>query len=125
VNALQRIHRSLIPAGILFDLQPTLTNTKILDAAGAVVRLDESAFRAHVSRVNARFEETIRAGLFAHEREIVVTVAEHFDKAVEARVEVKCWTGTRLPASALDQLSGSERFFEVHEDVTLRRLRAL
>ena len=125
MNALQRIHRSLIPRGILFDLQPTLTNTKIVDAAGVVARLDESAFRADVDRANARFMETIRAGLFASEREIITTVVERFDTAIEPGTEVKCWTGTRIPAAVLDHINRSERFFEVHEDVRLRRLRAL
>jgi hypothetical protein len=33
VNALQRIHRSLVPGGVLFDLQTALANAPVVNSA--------------------------------------------------------------------------------------------
>jgi len=74
VSALHRIHRSLVPAGVLFDLQPALANAPVVNHSGVLGRLDEREFRAFADRVNSLLQETISAGLFAQEREIVITV---------------------------------------------------
>jgi hypothetical protein len=89
VNALQRLHRSLVPGGILFDLQPALANAPIVNSSGVLGRLDEREFRAFADRVNTLLQETISAGLFAQEREVVFAVVHRFKEAADFLTEVK------------------------------------
>lgn len=125
MNALQRIHRSLVPSGVLFDLQPTLANAPVVNSSGVLGRLDEREFRAFADRVNARLQETISAGLFGQEREVVFTVVHRFNEAAQLLTEVKTWTGTTVPIPLLRRIKRSVPPFEVQEGARLRRLRAL
>jgi hypothetical protein len=125
VNALQRIHRSLIPNGVVFDLQPALANAPVVNSRGVLGRLDEHEFRAFADRVNSLLQETISAGLFTQEREVIFTVMHRFNEAAQFLTEVKTWTGTTVPAALLRRIKRSLPPFEVQEGARLRRLRAL
>ena len=125
MNALRRIHRSLVPKGLLLDLQPTLANAPVVNSKGVLGRLDEREFRAVAERVNAALQRTIRAALFAHEREVVVDLVHRFSGSDELLTEVQTWTGTKVPPSLLRQVKRSAPPFDVREGVRLRRLRAL
>jgi len=125
VNALQRIHRSLIRGGVLFDLQPSLTNAPVVSASGLLGRLDEREFRAFAGRVNALLQQTIRAGLVMQEGEVVFTVAHRFNEASQLLADVETWTGTRIPSTVRKRLQRTVPPFEVQEGARLRKLRAL
>jgi hypothetical protein len=125
VNALRRIHRSLVKGGILLDLQPMLDNAPVTNPDGELGRLDEREFRAFADRVNLALEGTIREGLFAHEREACFDVVHRFNGAAELLAEVKTWKGTTVPEALLGSIEKSRSPFEVHEGARLRRLRAL
>jgi hypothetical protein len=125
VNALQRIHRSLVPSGILFDLQPALANAPVIASSGVLGRLDEREFRAFADQVNSLLQGTISAGLFTQEREAVFTVVHRFNEAAHLLTEVKTWTGTTVPPTLLRRVRRSVPPFEVHEGARLRRLRVL
>ena len=125
MNALHRIHRSLVPGGVVFDLQPAFGNAPVVNSSGILGRLDEREFRAFADRVNARLQETISAGLFAQEREVVFTVVHRFNEAAQLLTEVKTWTGTTVPIPLLRRIERSVPPFEVQEGARLRRLRAL
>jgi hypothetical protein len=123
VNALRRIHRGLVRGGILLDLQPTLANAPVVNADGELGRLDEREFRAFADRVNLKLEETISAGLFADEREVVVDLVHRFNGAADLVTEVATWTGTTVPAELVRGLELSKPPFDVHEGARLRQLR--
>jgi hypothetical protein len=125
VNALQRIHRSLVPGGVLLDLQPALANAPVIACSGVLGRLDEREFRAFADRVNSLLQKTIIAGLFTPEREIVFTVVHRFNEAAQLLAEVKTWTGTTVPPTLLRRVKRSVPPFEVQEGARLRRLRPL
>ena len=125
MNALRRLHRNLVPGGVLLDLQPRLANAPVVNAEGVLGRLDELEFRAYADRVNAALEGTIRAGLFAHERELVFDVVHRFNDAAQLLAEVKTWTGTSVSAALLRRLKRSAPPFDVQEGARLRQLRAL
>jgi hypothetical protein len=125
VNALQRIRRSLVPSGVVFDLQPALGNAPVVNSSGILGRLDEREFRAFADRVNSLLQETISAGLFAQEREIVFTVVHRFNEAAQLLTEVRTWTGTTIPPPLLRRIKRFVPPFEVQEGARLRRLRAL
>jgi hypothetical protein len=125
VNALRRIHRSLVRGGVLLDLQPMLANAPVVNAADVLGRLDEREFRTFADRVNLALEETTRAGLFAHDREIDLDVVHRFNEAAELLAEVETWTGTTVPAALRRRLKRSGPPFDVHEGARLRRLRVL
>ncbi len=122
MNALRRLHRILIPGGFLLDLQPRLANAPVVNAEGILGRLDEREFRAYADRVNAALEETIRAGLFAHEREVVFDVVHRFNGAAQLLAEVRTWTGTSVPAALVRRLKRCAPPFDVQEGARLRRL---
>jgi hypothetical protein len=125
VNALQRIHRSLVPGGVVFDLQPALANAPVVNSSDVLGRLDERQFRAFADRVNSLLQETISAGLFTQEREVIFTVVHRFSEAAQLLAEVKTWTGTTVPPPLLRRIKRSVPPFEVQEGARLRRLRAL
>ncbi len=125
MNALRRIHRSLVRGGVLLDLQPTLANAPVANADGVLGRLDERAFRAVADRVNVALEETISAGLFAHDRAVALDVVHRFNGAAELLAEVGTWTGTAVPAALRRRLTRSRLPFDVHEGARLRRFRVL
>ncbi len=125
MNALRRIHRSLVRGGVLLDLQPMLVNAPVVNAGGVLGRLDERAFRAVADRVNLALEETIRAGLFAHDRNVDLDVVHRFNGAAELLAEVGTWTGTAVPTALRQRLTQSRPPFDVHEGARLRRLRVL
>ncbi len=125
MNALRRIHRGLVRDGVLLDLQPMLANAPVVTADGVLGRLDEREFRAFADRVNLALEETIRAGLFAHDREVDLDVVHRFHEVAELLAEVGTWTGTAVPAALRRRLQRSRSPFDVHEGARLRRLRVL
>ena len=125
MNALRRIHRSLVRDGVLLDLQPMLANAPVVNSDGILGRLDEREFRAFADQVNLALEETIGAGLFAREREVVFDVVHRFSEAAKLLAEVKTWTGTTVPTSLLRRITQSRPPFDVQEGARLRRLRAL
>jgi len=114
-----------VPGGVLLDLQPTLANAPVVNTDGVLGRLDEREFRAVADRVNAALEETIRAGLFAHEREVLLEVVHRFGEAQALSAEVATWTGTRVPTALRRRLERSAPPFEVREGARLRRLLVL
>jgi hypothetical protein len=125
VNALRRIHRSLARGGVLLDLQPMLANAPVVLAGRVLGRLDEREFRATADQVNLALDDTVRAGLFAHERELDLDVVHRFGDAAELLSEIGSWTGTTVPAVLRRRLERSKPPFEVHEGAKLRRFRVL
>ena len=72
-----------------------LGNAPVVNSSGILGRLDERKFRALADRVNSLLHETISAGLFAQEREIV------FNEGAQLLTEVRTWTGTTIPPPLL------------------------
>ena len=101
------------------------TERPVVNSTGILGRLDEREFRAFADRVNALLQETISAGLFAQEREVLFAVVHRFNEAAELLTEVKTWTGTTVPSPLLRRIKRSVPPFEVQEGARLRRLRAL
>jgi hypothetical protein len=108
VNALQRIHRSLIPGGVLLDLQPSLANAPVVSASGVLGRLDEREFRAFADRVNVLLQQTISAGLLMQEGEVTFTVVHRFSEATQLLADVETWMGTRVPFAVRKRLQRAE-----------------
>jgi hypothetical protein len=102
-----------------------LTNAPVVNADGVLGRLDEREFRAFADRVNGALQETIRAGLFALEREVVFDVVHRFRDVAEFLADMKTWTGTSVPAALRRRLQRSRPPFDVQEATRLRRLRVL
>ena len=125
MNALQQIHRGLVPGGVLFDLQPELANAPVVSASGPLGRLDEREFRAYADRVNTLLQQMIGAGLFVQEGEVMFTVVHRFSDAAQLLADIETWTGTRIPSTVRRRLQRAAPPFEVREGAKLRRLRAL
>jgi hypothetical protein len=115
----------LIPGGVLFDLQPALANAPVVSVSGLLGRLDEREFRAFADRVNTLLQQTIGAGLFMQEGEVIFTVVHRFSEAAQLLADVETWTGTRIPSTVRKRLQQTVPPFQVQEGAKLRRLRAL
>jgi len=102
-----------------------LSNAPVRNSSGVLGRLDEREYRGFADRVNSLLEETIKAGLFVHEREVVFAVVHRFNSVAELLEAVTTWRGTAVPPPLLRRIKRSVPPFEVHEDARLRRLRVL
>ncbi len=123
MNALKRIHRSLVPGGWLLDLQPTFSNSTARTRSGLIVPLRIRFPDAR--RVNSALRTTTISGLFAKDREIMFPVIYRCKTYNELVAEIESWTDTSIPAAFQERLKSSARPFEVHESAMLRRFHAL
>jgi hypothetical protein len=125
VNALSRIHKALVPGGVLLDLHPTVPFATA-EAGGATLgRFDEREFVATVRATEAGMEEAVRIGLFEQERELRFDVLDRFEDADELLETVAEWDGFHIPKALARRIRAAPVPIDIRERVVLRRLRAL
>jgi len=124
VDALRRIHRSLVPGGALLDMQPALADPSVLGADGVLGRMDGRALQAMARATDTGLAGAVGAGLFRFETEVFLDLVHRFDTAAELVGEVDGWRWQKLTPEARQALARSSPPFEVHERCLLRRLRA-
>ena len=125
VDALRRIHRSLVPGGALLDMRPGLADSAVLTGGADVGCLDESAFRSESERVDAALLASVHEGFFTFEDEIHFDVVHSFESAAELLEDVSGWRSTRVPPEVAELVERGGPPFEVRERCSLKRLRPL
>ncbi len=125
MNALTRIHRSLVPNGTLLDLHPTLPFATAEARGSSLGAFEEHEFMAMVAEAEAGLDEVVGRGLFVLERELDFDVLERFDGAEELLETVAGWDGFDVPVSVARRVLAAEPPVDVRERVLLRRFRAL
>ena len=124
VDALRRIHRSLVPAGVLLDMRPGPADSVVITGGEAVGCLDESEFQRESNETDVALLATVREGLFALEDEVYFDVVHRFESAALLVEDVSGWRSTRVPREVAERVERGCPPFEVHERCFLQSLRA-
>lgn len=125
VNALTRIHRSLVRNGTLLDLHPVLPFATAEARGSSFGAFEENEFMTIVAEAEAGLDEVVDRGLFALERELTFDVLERFDDAEELLETVAGWDGFHVPARVARRVRSAEPPIDVRERVVLRSFRAV
>lgn len=125
MHALRRVHRALVPGGILLDLMPYDGWVPVETRTEDVGRIDSREFARGVRATETALAQMVREGLYALEHERRFDVFEHFESAERLLEVVGTWGRTLIPARLRTRLRGPEPPFLVRERLVLRRLRAL
>lgn len=120
MNALRKIHWALAASGILLDHHPTALDAHAVCGGEELGRFDQRGFRELVEATDA-----VPAELFALEDEIVYEVVDAFGSASELVETAAGWRGFAVPPSLEQRIHAARPPWEVHQEVVLRRFRAL
>jgi len=122
VHALRNIHAALAPDALLVDTQPLSLQPRVVSDDAEIGTLDMRAWVETIRAVDARFAETLAAGLFDLLDETRFVVTESFDDGPECLETVSVWRDTRVPQSLASKLDATNAAVRVEQDVRLRLL---
>jgi hypothetical protein len=125
VNALRRIHATLVPGGIVVDTQPISVAPPVEGRNGRFGTLDMRDWGRTIEAVDASIRQTVVDGLFANVAERMCVVVDEFDRGDEFVDIVSGWQGTRIPPALAERAQAASPPLRVHQDVRLRLLRVL
>ena len=120
VDALQRIHKALVPGGLLVDTQPIGSRAPVRVDGELAGELEEDEWLETVVAVDSRVEEAIDARLFELRHEERYAVLHGFDSGSEALEEAQTWAGTSIPKDVVERLEATRRSVEIELEVRLR-----
>ena len=121
MHALERIHGTLVPGGLLVDIHPVPPAEQAEAQGRRLGRLDEDEFFGVVGDA-----ERALAGcaLFELDEEIERDVVERFDTIAEFFEIVGDREGVRIPASVARRVRASRPPIDLRERVVFRRYSA-
>jgi hypothetical protein len=123
VNALRKIHRALVPGGVVIDTQPVSAHPPVESDDGTLGALDMSEWARTIATIDTCVEQTIADGLFDLEDERRYVVTDEFDDG-EAFVEItRGWQGTYLDHAFAERVGRERGRVRLHQDIRLRLLR--
>ena len=122
MNALRKIHASLVPGGVLVDTQPVGIRPRVAVDGAEVGRLDMTDWGSTVAAVDERVAEASGEGLFTIRHEELVVVTDSFQDGAECLATVATWRGTLVPDRLRRRLEGTQGITTVEQDVRLRLL---
>ena len=125
MDALRRVQRALVPGGALVDLHPTCLNAHAECGGVELGAFDETEALEDVRATDAGLFTVVHEGLFALELERTFEWVEAFDTARELFETAATWAGFRIPPELGRAIRAASHPYEVHQDLVLRRLRAL
>ena len=122
MNALRKIHRALVPGGILLDMHPVPPSTRAEARGESLGEFDDAEFQDLVKTAETRILET---ALFEHDAETEFDWLERYDDPTELLADVKeGWDGCRIPADVEARIRETKPPVDIWERVVLRRFRA-
>ncbi len=125
MNALERVHRSLVSGGLLLDMHPVPPAARAVGPEGDLGAFAEDDFFDVVRATEQGLEELVRRGVFVWEAETRFQSRETFDTAVELLETVAGWQGFRTSAALERRIRRAGTPLDVTETVVLRRFRAV
>jgi hypothetical protein len=123
VNALRRIHASLVPGGLVVDPQPVSPRPPVEAGDRQLGTLDMHSWRRTVDAVDRLVAQTIEDRLYVLAGEHRFVVTDMFDNGAELVETVSGWQGTRISAALAKHVRAAAPPMRVHQDVRLRLLR--
>ncbi len=125
MNALERVHRSLVSGGLLLDMHPVPPAARAVGPEGDLGAFAEDEFFDVVRATEQGLEKLVRRGVFVSEAETRFQSRETFDTAAELLETVAEWEGFRTSAELERRIRGAGTPLDVTETVVLRRFRAV
>jgi hypothetical protein len=124
VNALRKIHRALVPGGLVIDTQPVSGHPPVESGSGMLGTLDMSEWSRTIAAIDGLVQQTIDRGLFDLERETRYVVTDEYDGGAEFVAVTRDWAGTNVSDALAARVSRERGRVRLHQDVRLRLLRA-
>jgi hypothetical protein len=122
VNALRKIHGSLVAGGVMIDTQPVSRHPPVETDAGELGTLDMSEWARTIEEIDRLTEQTISAGLFTVVDQRRLSVTDRFDTGAELVAEVREWAGTQIEPTLVERIARAKLPVRVHQEVRLRVL---
>jgi hypothetical protein len=124
VNALHKLHRSLVPGGLVIDTQPVSAHPPLESGAGLLGTLDMSEWARTVAEIDGLVQQTLGGGLFDLERESRYVVTDEYGDGAECVATTREWRGTSVSDALAARVGSEQGRVRLHQDVRLRLLRA-
>jgi hypothetical protein len=123
VHALRNIHAALAPHAILVDTQPLAERPSVAAGGAELGTLDMREWLETIRAVDARFAETVAAGLYELQHEERISVTDTFDSGPECLTAAEGWRGTQVPRLLASRLAATQPPVTVVQEVRVRLLR--
>ena len=124
MNALRKIHRALVPGGLVIDTQPVSAHPPVESGSGMLGTLDMSDWARTVAAIDVLVQQTIDRGLFDLERESRYVVTDEYDDGAEFVAITRDWAGTNVSDALAARVGPEQGRISLHQEVRLRLLRA-
>jgi hypothetical protein len=124
VPALRKLHRALVPGGLVIDTQPLSAHPPIESASGTLGTLDMSEWSRTIATIDARVQQAIDMGLFDLERESRYVVTDEYDDGAAFVTVTREWAGTNVRDALAARVNPEQGPVRLHQDVRMRLLRA-
>ena len=124
MNALRKIHRALVPGGLVIDTQPLSAYPPVESGSGMLGSLDMSEWARTIATIDDLVQETINQGMFDLERESRYVVTDECNDGAEFVAVTRDWAGTNVSDAFAARVSQEQGRVRIHQDIRLRLLRA-
>ena len=124
MNALRKIHRALLPGGLVIDTQPVSAHPPVESGSGIVGTLDMSDWARTIATIDRLVVQAIDQGLFDLERESRYVVTDEYDDGAEFVAVTRDWAGTDVSDALAERVGHEQARVRLNQDVRLRGLRA-
>ncbi len=124
MNALRRIHATLVRDGFLIDTQPVSARPLVQAGRRRLGTLDMREWRETIEAVDELVARAIDDGLYVIEDEHRFSVTDAFESGRELVETVSDWQGTRISRVVGERVVAARPPVCVHQEVRLRLLRA-
>ena len=124
MHALRKIHRALVPGGLVLDSQPLSAHPPVESDNGMLGTLDMSEWAQTIATIDGLVEQAIDQGLFDLERESRYVVTDAYDDGAEFVAVTRDWAGTNVSDALAARVGRELGRVRLHQDVRLRVLRA-
>ena len=125
MNALERIHASLVAGGLVVDTQPISRRPAVETSGRRIGSLDMRDWWKIIEAVDERVAVTVRDGLWVDDGEHRYVVTDTFESGAELVDTVTDWQGTQVSESLSRQVRAATGNAYVHQEVRMRVLRAV
>jgi hypothetical protein len=124
VNALRKIHRALVPGGLVIDTQPVSAHPPVESGSGMLGTLDMSEWARTIATIDGLVQQTIDRGLFDLERESRYVVTDEYDDGAEFVTVTREWAGTMVHDAVAGLVGAQSQPVRLHQEIRLRLLLA-
>lgn len=123
MNALRKIHRALVPGGLVIDTQPVSAHPPVEAGGGMLGTLDMSGWARTIAAIDGLMQQAIDQGLFDLERESRYVVTDEYGDGAEFVAVTSGWAGTNVSDALAARVGREQGRVRLHQDVRLRLLR--